>query len=167
MIRLNDINKTVIDEKSINEYYSQDEMVFTIRMIIGGTYENVMYSIKELRDKDIELLDKLLEVKDIKEQVEIAKLKKEVASHDMGITSEIAREYISNLNTCAPAKEEKYITWKEVKNSKKKIKVKMPNGDNRFIFCDGGDIVIVNNDYREGRIYDEDLFNALMLKKVE
>jgi hypothetical protein len=47
----------------------------------------------------------------------------------------------------------------------------MPNGDNRVIFCDDGDIIIARiiarNDYREGRIYKEDLFNALMLKKVE
>jgi hypothetical protein len=172
MIRLNDINKTVIDEKSINEYYSQDEMgLNTIRMIICGTYENVMYSTKEARNDDISLLDQLLEVKDIKEQVEIEKLKKEVASHDMGITSELASEYISNLNACAPVKQEEYLTWDEVKNSKKKIKVKMPNGDNRVIFCDDGDIIIARiiarNDYREGRIYKEDLFNALKLKKVE
>jgi hypothetical protein len=159
MIRLNDINKTVIDEKSINEYYSQDEMNLNcIRMIICGTYENVMYSTKELRDKDIELLDQLLDVKSIEDKAnayphEIDALKFAIAMSD------IKKEF-------EPVKEE-YITWDEVKNSKNKIKVKMPNGNNRFIYCDDGDIVIARNDYREGRIYKEDLFNALMLKKVE
>jgi hypothetical protein len=157
MIRLNDINNTVIDEKSINEYYSQDEMNLNcIRMIICGTYENVMYSTKEARDKDNELLDQLFEVQYIKEKLDIDKLKKE--------------KPIFDINTCAPVKEE-YLTWDEVQNSKKKIKVKMPNGDNRVIFCDDGDIIIARiiarNDYREGRIYKEDLFNALMLKKVK
>jgi hypothetical protein len=159
MIRLNDINKTVIDEKSINEYYSQDEMgLNTIRMIIGGNYENVMYSTKELRDKDIELLDQLLEVKSIEDKAnayphEVDALKFAIAMSD------IKKEF-------APVKEE-YITWEEVENSKKKIKVKMPNGDIKSIFYDDGSIVIARNDYREGRVYNEDLFNALMLKKVE
>jgi hypothetical protein len=154
MIRLNDINKTVIDEKSINEYYSQDEMNLNcIRMIICGTYENVMYSTKEARDKDNELLDQLFEVQYIKEKLDIDKLKKE--------------KPIFNINICGPTKEEEYLTWEEVQNSKKKIKVKMPSGNNRVIFCDDGDIIIARNDCREGRIYKEDLFNALMLKKVE
>jgi hypothetical protein len=168
MIRLNDINKTVIDEKSINEYYSQDGMSLnTIRMIIGGTYENFMYSTKEARNDDISLLDQLLEVKDIKEQVEI-KLKKE--------------KPIFDINTCAPVKkskpeirvnimqEEKYITWEDVRQSEKLIKTKLPNGNIKLLCYDDytNTIVIVkNNQCREARIYDKDLFNALMLKKVE
>jgi hypothetical protein len=162
MIRLNDINKTVIDEKSINEYYSQGGMgLNTIRMIICGTYENFMYSTKEARDKDIELLDQLFEVKSIED-------KSNAYPHEVdALKFAIA---MSDIKKCEPTKEE-YITWDEVKNSKKKIKVKMPNGDNRVIFCDDGDIIIARiiarNDYREGRIYKEDLFNALMLKKVE
>jgi hypothetical protein len=64
MIRLNDINNTVIDERSINEYYSQDELSLNvIKLIICGIYETVTYSTKEARDKDIELLDKFFEVK--------------------------------------------------------------------------------------------------------
>jgi hypothetical protein len=159
MIRLNDINKTVIDESKVVAYYGYGEDKTCI--YLGGTIY-VDYNSKEARDKDIELLDQLLEVKSIEDKSnayphEVDALKFAIAMSD------IKKEF-------APVKEE-YITWDEVKNSKKKIKVKMPNGDNRVIFCDDGDIIIARiiarNDYREGRIYKEDLFNALMLKKVE
>jgi hypothetical protein len=156
MIRLNDINKTVIDEKSINEYYSQGEMgLNTIRMIIGGTYENFMYSTKELRDKDIELLDKLLDVKSIEDKAN--------EEYDFGELQVINPK---------PTKEEKYITWEEVKNSKKNINIKLSNGDIHSVGYDEGNARIqffvgYNGYDYEGCIYEEDLFNALMLKKVE
>jgi hypothetical protein len=161
MIRLNDINKTVISEtkvvaydRFVDNYYDSktgiSKNMEVISLFVERHYIKAWYESKEARDKDIELLDKIFDVKSIEYKAN--------EEYDFGELQVINPE---------PAKEEKYITWEEVKNSKKKIKVKMPNGNNRFIFYKDCDIVIARNDYREGRIYDEDLFNALMLKKVE
>jgi hypothetical protein len=126
-----------------------------------------MYSTKEARNDDISLLDQLLEVKDIKEQVEIEKLKKEVASHDMGITSELASEYISNLNTCAPVKQEEYLTWDEVCNKKGEyVSAEISNVLVTALY-NGHEITIFNGNAIASFVYSKDLFNALMLKKVE
>jgi hypothetical protein len=171
MIRLNDKYNSRVNENDINWYGVEEKEGVYISIDICGDYEHLFYETKEARDKDIELLDQLFEVKDIKEQVEIAKLKKEVASHDMGIPSERARDYISNLNTCAPVKKEEYLTWKDVKRIATKIKAELPNGYIRMIYYDEEcfSISIMSNlaDIKEAIIYDEDLFNALMLKKVE
>lgn len=151
MIRLNDCYKTVIDESKFVAY-NKDE-TDGIDVILTNKVLYAQYNSQELRDKDIELLDKIFDVKSIEDKVN-----EEKPSYDF-------RE--PQVMNPKPTKEEKYVTWEEVKNSKKKIKVKMPNGDNRFIFCNDGDIVIARNEYREGRIYEEDLFNSLMLKKLE
>jgi hypothetical protein len=153
MIRLNDINNTVIDEKSINEYYSQDEMNLNcIRMIICGTYENVMYSTKEARDKDNELLDQLFEVQYIKEKLDIDKLKKE--------------KPIFDINTCAPVKEE-YLTWDEVCNKKGEYFSAEISNVLVTALYNGHEITIFNGNAIASFVYSKDLFNALKLKKVE
>ena len=159
MIRLNDSNKIVIDETKINEYYSQDEMGLpVIKMIICGNYENILYSTKEARDKDIELLDKIFDVKDI-EYKAIAESK---PSYDFGEPQVLEPE---------PTKKEKYLTWKEAKKYATMIKAKLPNGEIALISWNDCCIYMydeVNREYRiNATIYDEDLFNALMLKKVE
>jgi hypothetical protein len=183
MIRLNDINKTVIDEtkvvaydRFVDNYYDSkagiSKNMEVISLFVERHYIKVWYESKEARDNDIELLDKLFEVKNIKEQVEIEKLKKEVASHDMGITSELASEYISNLNTCAPTKEE-YITWDYVVEYNIPLKAKLPNGDIRTLRYEDnfdGLIGICTRDDNENYsacFYDKETFNSLKLRKVE
>jgi hypothetical protein len=165
MIRLNDINKTVISESKVvaydrfaDNYYDSktgiNKNMEVISLFVERHYIKALYESKEARDKDIELLDKIFEVKSIEDKAN----EESKPSYDFGEPVE-----------CEP-KQEEYITWNYVKQTFKegtKIKVEMPNGDNRFIFCDDGDIIIARNDCREGRIYTEDLFNALMLKKVK
>jgi hypothetical protein len=160
MIRLNDKYNSRVNENDINWYGVEEKEGVYISIDICGDYEHLFYETKEARDKDIELLDKIFDVKSIEDKANAYPHEVDALKFAM---SDIKKEF-------EPVKEE-YITWDEVKNSKKKIKVKMPNGDNRVIFCDDGDIIIARiiarNDYREGRIYKEDLFNALKLKKVE
>jgi hypothetical protein len=154
MIRLNDINKTVIDEKSINEYYSQGEMNLNcIRMIIGGAYENFMYSTKELRDKDIELLDQLFDVKSIED-----KANEEKPSYDFGELQVI------NPN---PTKKEKYLTWDEVCNKKGEYFSAEISNVLVTLLYNGHEITIFNGNAIASFVYSKDLFNALKLKKVE
>jgi hypothetical protein len=165
MIRLNNCYKTVIDESKVVAY-NKDE-TDGIDVILTNRVLYVQYDSKEVRDKDIELLDQLFEVKDIKEQVEIEKLKKEVASHDMGITSERAREYISNLNACAPVKKEEYLTWDEVCNKKGEYFSAEISNVLVTALYNGHEITIFNGNAIASFVYSKDLFNALKLKKVE
>ncbi len=180
MIRLNNASETRINEKDINLYRPKDELGLpVITMVICGDAENLYYNNEQLRDKDIELLDQLFDVKDIKEQVEIAKLKKEVASHDMSIPSECASEYISNLNTCAPVKkskpeirvnimqEDKYLTWDEVCNKKGEYFSAEISNVLVTLLYNGHEITIFNGNAIASFVYSKDLFNALKLKKVE
>lgn len=165
MIRLNDINKTVIDEKTIEIYNAYKDYMYDhdteknkdveaieLRTSNGGI--TVRYDSKEARDKDIELLDKIFDVKSIEDKAnaypdEIDALKFAMS----GIKKE-----------CEPVKEE-YITWEDVKQVEGTIKAELPNGAVREMFYNDYDkhIYIKQGVY----IYDEDLFNALKLKKVE
>lgn len=156
MIRLNDINKTVIDEKSINEYYSQDEMGLNIiKMIIGGIYENVMYSTKKARDKDIELLDKLFDVKSIEDKANAYPHEIDALKFAM---SGIKKE-------CEPVKEE-YITWDYVKQFECAVNAYLSEGSIcKAYYEDDNDRIQLG--VGRGYIYDKDLFNALKLRKVE
>jgi hypothetical protein len=158
MIRLNDINKTVIDEKSINEYYSQDEMgLNTIRMIIGGTYENVMYPTKEARDKDIEFLDQLFEVKSIEDKANAYPHELDALKFAMsGIKQE-----------CEPVKKEEYLTWDEVCNKKGEYFSAEISNVLVTLLYNGHEITIFNGNAIASFVYSKDLFNALKLKKVE
>lgn len=160
MIRLNDINKTVIDEKKINTY---GIVHLSISLLIGDFGLKLEYETDEARDKDIELLDKIFDVKDIEDKAnaypdEIDALKFAMS----GIKKE-----------CEPVKKE-YITWEEVaKQSENEIKVKLSNGDikklkyDNTVYCGSISINNISRGNTDGYIYDEDLFNALMLKKVE
>jgi hypothetical protein len=151
MIRLNDVNKTVIDEKSINEYYLQDEMnLNTIRMIICRTYENFMYSTKELRDKDIELLDKLLDVKSIEDKAN--------EEYDFGELQVINPNH---------TKKEKYLTWDEVCNKKGEYFSAEISNVLVTALYNGHEITIFNGNAIASFVYSKDLFNALKLKKCE
>jgi ATP-dependent Clp protease ATP-binding subunit ClpA len=151
MIRLNNASKTRINEKDISLYRPKDELGLpVITMVICGDVENLYYNNEQLRDKDIELLDKIFDIKSIEDKAnayphEIDALKFAIAMSD------IKKEF-------APVKEE-YITWEEIKNSKKIIEVKMPNGDIHSVYYEENEDRIqlgVGNGY----IYDEDLFNA-------
>jgi hypothetical protein len=158
MIRLNDIDKTVIDESKVVAYYGYGEDKICI--YLGGTIY-VDYNSKEARDKDIELLDKIFDVKSIEDKAnayphEVDALK--FAMSGMKQESE-------------PVKEEKYLTWKDVESGKSLttyIKTLL-NGETVFVRWD--DATIRLYDEKDGliiaSIYDEDLFNALKLKKVE
>jgi exonuclease III len=158
MIRLNDIESTRVNEKDINYYKSVKEtMTPTIKMVICGDINGLYYSSKELRDKDIELLDKLLEVKSIEDKAnayphEIDALKFAIAMSD------IKKEF-------APVKEE-YITWDYVKQFECGVNTYLPEGSVCKVYYEEGNDRIQLGVGR-GYIYDEDLFNALMLKKVE
>lgn len=154
MIRLNDIDKTVIDESKVVAYYGYGEDKICI--YLGGSIY-VDYNSKELRDKDIELLDKLLDVKSIEDKAN--------EEYDFGELQVIDPK---------PAKEEKYITWHYIMNFKcdTKFKVELSNGDVRKIYYDDclNAICIENLDdsnRNDAIIFKPDLFNALMLKKVE
>jgi hypothetical protein len=160
MIRLNNASKTRINEKDINLYRPKDELGLpVITMVICGDAENLYYNNEQLRDKDIELLDQLFEVKSIEDKANAYPLEIDALKFAM---SGIKKE-------CEPVKKEEYLTWDEVKNSKKKINIKFSNGDIHSVGYDEGNARIqffIGFDY-EGCIYEEDLFNALKLKKVE
>jgi hypothetical protein len=159
MIRLNDIDKTVIDESKVVAYYGYGEDKTCI--YLGGTIY-VDYNSKELRDKDIELLDQLFDVKSIEDKANAYPHEIDALKFAM---SGIKKE-------CEPVKEE-YITWDYVKQYAMPLKVEMPNGDIKAIWYDNhfsGVIGILNpndKDNYDACFYDEDLFNALLLKKVE
>ncbi len=164
MIRLNDINKTVIDESKVVAYsgYEQgnaygERKDYYINFILNSKLY-VEYNSKEARDKDIELLDKLFDTKSIKDKAnayphEIDALKFAMS----GIKQE-----------CEPAKEE-YITWDYVCQLGSIIAT-LPSGERVKCIYNQADIIgfysIVTNRY-DGYIANKDLFNALKLKKVE
>ena len=169
MIRLNDTDKTVIDEKEIKGYfaydYKDDEydtiIEYCLRIIRRHNTSMFQYGTKKARDKDIELLDKLFDVKSIE-----GVAKPELYSNEGGINEESKLVSEGEYN---PVKKEEYLTWEEVKNSEKKINIKLSNGDIHRVSYDEANERIrfwVGDDY-EGCIYEEDLFNALKLKRVE
>jgi hypothetical protein len=112
------------------------------------------YDSKEARDKDIELLDKIFDVKSIEDKAN--------EEYDFGEFQVINPK---------PTKEEKYVTWHDIEVSALTTRVEMPNGDIRIVYYNNSEKCIgVKSYYRNdcgAYIYDEDLFNALMLKKVE
>lgn len=150
MIRLNDINNTVIDESKVVAYYEYEEEKTYCISIVLNIKLFVDYNSKEARDKDIELLDKLFDVKNIEDYV----------------YGRYPDETQTIKKTSEPVKEE-YLTWEDVRQSEKLIEAELPNGDIKLICYEDDDIVIESDTHREARIYDENLFNALMLKKVE
>ena len=165
MIRLNDINKTVIDENLITGYKETRGVEYANKLdkyyldaigLMKSLNELVVinYRTKEDRDKDIELLDMLFDVKSIEEKA-MCVAKPELYPDEGGINEE-----------SEPVREE-YITWNSV-----------TEGDvNSVIF--GVDVRLRYNSflnaiviYKEidkivATIYDESLFKSLELKKVE
>ena len=175
MIRLNDIDKTVIDEKEIKGYstfivgfYDRDEYKEGERiccLYTGNIGMKVEYETKEARDKDIELLDKIFDVKDIE-------YKAMSVEKPTGYVNVMKPEYeLVSEGEYDPVKKEEYLTWKDVKRYATGIKAQLPNGETHIIrYDDDNDRIEFGNSHSEtydGCIYDEDLFNALMLKKVE
>jgi hypothetical protein len=162
MIRLNDNEDSRINEKDINFYRPKYGLaLFVITMVICGDVENLYYNDEQVRDKDIELLDKLFDVKSIEDKANAYPHEIDVLNYTM---SGIKKE-------CEPVKEE-YLTWEEVEQSEKPIKAQLPNGETHMIYYDDdNDRIEFIGDYHSGIyggcIYDEDLFNALKLKKCE
>jgi predicted RNase H-like nuclease (RuvC/YqgF family) len=164
MIRLNDIDKTVIDESKVVAYYGYGEDKICI---VLSTSLYVDYNSQEQRDKDIELLDKIFDVKSIEDKANAYPHEIDVLNYTVsGIKKECK---LVSEGEYDPVKKEEYLTWEEVKNSKKKINIKFSNGDIHSVGYDEGNARIqffVGYDY-EGCIYEEDLFNALKLKRVK
>jgi hypothetical protein len=158
MIRLNDKDNSRINEKDINFYRVEgnESVCITINIIICGDYEHLRYETKEARDKDIELLDKLFDVKSIED-------KANAYPHEIDVFN-YAMSGIKKENE--PVKEE-YLTWNSV-----------TEGDvNSTIF--GIDVRLRYNSYLNAivlykecdkivaTIYDKDVFHSLKLKKSE
>jgi hypothetical protein len=155
MIRLNDIDRTVIDESKVAAYYVYEEDKACI--YLGGT-KYVDYNSKEARDKDIELLDKIFDVKSIED-----KANEEKPSYDFG--------ELQVMNP-KPVKEE-YLTWDYVAEYNIPLKAKLPNGDIRTLrYEDNFDGLIGictrdDNENYSAYFYDKETFNSLKLRKVE
>ena len=170
MIRLNDINKTVIDEKEIKAYSGCEGDLFEIEeisLLVGKTHINFRYDSKETRDKDIELLDKIFDVKDIEYKAnayphELDALK--FAMSGMKQESKLVSE-----GEYDPVKKEEYLTWDYVRRRKPTYIKALLNGKKVHVVLKDMFIRLFDEDenYINATIYDEDLFNALMLKKVE
>jgi hypothetical protein len=162
MIRLNDKDNSRINEKSIDYYITTNICdSIEIEIEIGRELYNFCYETKEARDKDIELLDKIFDVKSIEDKANAYPHEIDVLNYTV---SGIKKEN-------EPVKEE-YITWEEVEQSEKPIKAQLPNGETHMIYYDDdNDRIEFIGDYHSGIyggcIYDEDLFNALKLKKCE
>jgi hypothetical protein len=153
MIRLDDIDRTVIDESKVVAYYGYGEDKTCI--YLGGTIY-VDYNSKELRDKDIELLDKIFDVKSIEDKANAYPHELDALKFAMsGIKQE-----------CEPVKKEEYLTWDYVKQFECGVNSYLPEGSICKVYYEEGNDRIQLGAGR-GYIYDEDLFNALKLKKVE
>lgn len=155
MIRLNDDRRTVIDESKVVAYYGyEDEKVLCVDV---GQLDiiYVEYDSKEQKDKDIELLDKLFDTKSIEDYVY-------GRYPDETQTIENFKNQVDNVD--------KYITWKDVKRLDCCVKVYLPNGNITVVhYDDDNERIQIESSYGDtydGCIYDEDLFNALMLKRV-
>jgi len=162
MIRLNDIDKTVIDESKVVAYYGYGEDKICI--YLGGSIY-VDYNSKELRDKDIELLDKLLDVKSIEDKAnayphEIDALK--FAMSGIKKESKLVSEGEDDL-----VKKEEYLTWDEVCNKKGEFFSAEISNVLVTLLYNGHEITIFNGNAIASFVYSKDLFNALKLKKVE
>jgi hypothetical protein len=166
MIRLNDIDKTVIDESKVDAYYGYGEDKTCI--YLGGTIY-VDYNSKEARDKDIELLDQLFDVKSIEDKANAYPHELDALKFAMsGIKKEC--ELVSEGEDDLVKKEE-YLTWKDVESGKSLTTYIKALLNGKTVFVRWNDVDIRLYDEQDGLIiaciYDEDLFNALMLKKVE
>jgi hypothetical protein len=145
MIRLNDVDRTVIDESKVAAYYGYGE---DKTCIVLSTCLYVDYYSQEQRDKDIELLDKIFDVKSIEDKAN--------EEYDFG------EPQVMNPK---PTKEE-YLTWDYVKQFECGVNAYLPDGSICKVYYEENNNRIQLGVGR-GYIYDEDLFNALMLKKVE
>jgi hypothetical protein len=161
MIKLNDIDKTVIDESKVVAYYGYGEDKICI-VLSTNLYAD--YYSPEQRDKDIELLDKLFDVKSIEDKANAYPHEIDVFNYAMsGIKKEskLVSEGEDDL-----VKKEEYLTWDEVCN--KKGEYFSAEISNVLVTClyNGEDIVIFTDSSIGSFVYDKDLFNALRLKKV-
>ena len=145
MIRLNDINKTVIDEKEIKAYSGCEGDLFEIEeisLLVGKTHINFRYDSKETRDKDIEFLDQLFEVKKIEKVVDQTPYEEE--------------------KICGP----KQLTWDYVKQFECGVNAYLPEGSIcKVYYEEDNDRIQLGKEH--GYIYNKRLFNALKLKRVE
>lgn len=171
MIRLNDINKTVIDEKKTNMYmgrqytnYDTDTPTFENKYELYISNERIgitiQYATKEARDKDIELLDKLFDVKNIED-------KAYAYPHEI----DALKFAMSGIKKASEPAKEEYLTWKEVESGKSLTTYTKALLNGKTVFVRWNDLGIRLYDEEDGLItaafYSADLFNALRLKKVE
>ncbi len=170
MIRLNDEYKTRINEKNLNRYYpDKGGEYFVIYIEFAGSHSHLLYKSKELRDKDIKLLDKIIDVKSIEDKANAYPHELDALKFAMsGIKKEC--ELVSEGEDDLVKKEE-YITWEDVESGKSLTTYIKALLNGKTVFVRWNDVTIRLYDEEDGliiaSIYDEDLFNALKLKKVE
>jgi hypothetical protein len=167
MIRLNDKDNSRINEKDINFYRVEENesVCITINIIICGDYEHLRYETKEARDKDIELLDKILDVKSIEDKANAYPHEIDVLNYTAsGIKKEskLVSEGEYDL-----VKKEEYLTWDEVCNKKGEFFSAEISNVLVTVVYNSREIAIFNDNAIASFVYDKDLFNALKLKKVE
>ena len=134
MIRLNDNSRTVIDESKVSAYYGYEEE--KVYISLGGN-RYVDYNSKELRDKDIELLDKLFDVKNIEKVVDQTPYEGE------------------------------NITWNSVTEGDVNSVIFGVDVRLRYNSFLNAIVIYKEIDKIVATIYDESLFKSLELKKVE
>ena len=166
MIRLNDEYKTRINEKNLNRYYpDKGGEYFVIYIEFAGSHSHLLYKSKELRDKDIELLDKIIDVKSIEDKANAYPHELDALKFAMsGIKKEC--ELVSEGEDDLVKKEE-YLTWDEVCNKKGEFFSAEISYVLVTVVYNSREIAIFNDNAIASFVYDKDLFNALKLKKVE
>ena len=170
MIRLNDEYKTRINEKNLNRYYpDKGGEYFVIYIEFAGSHSHLLYKSKELRDKDIKLLDKIIDVKSIEDKANAYPHELDALKFAMsGIKKECAPVKKSKPEIRVNIMQEEYITWEEVMQSETRIKGKLANElvEIQSLHSDNSVVISINSNVASF-VYDEDLFNALKIKKVE
>jgi hypothetical protein len=162
MIRLNDIDKTVIDESKVVAYYGYGEDKICI---VLSTNLYVDYFSPEQRDKDIELLDKIFDVKSIEDKANAYPHEIDVLNYTVsGIKKECKLVSEGEYDL---VKKEEYLTWDEVCNKKEEYFSAEISNVLVTVMYNGESIVIFTDSSVASFVYDEDLFNALKLKKCE
>jgi hypothetical protein len=168
MIRLNDNHKTRLNERNLSRYYKDKGEYFLICIELAGSHSYLLYKSKEARDKDIELLDKIFDIKSIED-----KANEEKPSYK----SKYEPNYVlGDSQECEPEPvlvEQEYLTWDYVAEYNIPLKAKLPNGDIRTLRYEDnfdGLIGICTRDDNENYsacFYDRETFNALRLRRVE
>ena len=171
MIRLNDINKTVIDESKVVAYSGYEQVNayeerkdYHINFIFNSKLY-VEYNSQEARDKDIELLDMLFDVKSIEDKAHAYPHEVDALKFAMSGINEESK--LVSEGDYDPVKKEEYLTWDEVCNKKGEYFSAEISNVLVTLLYNGHEITIFNGNAIASFVYSKDLFNALKLKKVE